>query len=151
MNGNATKPLKRMAASFRGRRAAASGCFALAIASLCLCAQPAAGSPHPVAMRSQTGEASYYRYQPGHSRTASGAPYNPSALTAASRTLPLGAKAKVTNQENGRSVDVTITDRGPFVGGRIMDVSPRAAQGLGMLSSGVSKVHVTPIAVAPTH
>jgi rare lipoprotein A len=70
-------------------------------------------------------------------------------LTAASRSLPLGAKAKVTNQENGRSVDVTITDRGPFAGHRIMDVSPRAAQSLGMLSSGVSKVHVTPIGPAP--
>jgi rare lipoprotein A len=85
----------------------------------------------------QTGVASVYAYESGN-RTASGQKINPGTLTAAHRSLPFGTKVKVTNHRNGRSVVVTINDRGPFVRGRIIDVSPAAAQVLGF--SGLTKV-----------
>jgi rare lipoprotein A len=90
----------------------------------------------------QTGVASVYSTESG-SRTASGQGLNREALTAAHRTLPLGTKVKVTNKSNGRSVVVTINDRGPFVRGRIIDVSSAAARVLGV--SGVTHVTVTPV------
>ena len=81
----------------------------------------------------QCGRASWYAL---NSRTASGERMNPSALTAAHRSLPFGTKVKVTNQSNGRSVVVRINDRGPFVRGRMLDLSRGAAQKLGFVSSG---------------
>lgn len=66
---------------------------------------------------------------------------DPKTLTAAHRTLPFGTKVKVTNNSNGRSVVVTINDRGPFVRGRIIDLSPAAARVLGF--SGLTQVRVT--------
>jgi rare lipoprotein A len=90
-----------------------------------------------VAASSQTGIASIYSYS--GSRTASGARASPSALTAAHRSLPMGTMVRVTNQANGHSVIVRIIDRGPFVRGRIIDVTPAAAQALGF--SGLA--HVT--------
>jgi len=65
-----------------------------------------------------------------------------SGYTAAHRTLPFGSKVKVTNVRNGRSVVVTINDRGPFIKGRIIDLSPRAAQAIGIYDSGVGEVQV---------
>jgi rare lipoprotein A len=87
----------------------------------------------------QAGIASVYSHESG-SRTASGQKLNGEALTAAHRTLPLGSKVKVTNKRNGRSVIVTINDRGPFVRGRIIDVTPAAARALGL--SGLTQVTV---------
>jgi rare lipoprotein A (peptidoglycan hydrolase) len=87
----------------------------------------------------QSGMASYYGTESG-SQTASGARFVPSAMTAAHRTLPFGTKVLVTNKSNGRSVVVTITDRGPFVGGRIIDLSTGAAGAIGMLGAGVAPV-----------
>jgi peptidoglycan lytic transglycosylase len=87
----------------------------------------------------QTGVASVYSTESG-SKTTSGQKLNPAALTAAHRTLPLGSKVTVTNRSNGRSVVVTINDRGPFVRGRVIDVSPAAAQVLGF--SGLTHVSV---------
>ncbi len=84
-----------------------------------------------------TGKASYYRLK---GRTASGS--NVGGLTAAHRYLPFGSKARVTNLKNNRSVVVTINDRGPFTGGRIIDVSTGAADQLGFRSAGVAKVRV---------
>lgn len=86
------------------------------------------------------GRASWYG--PGfHGRkTASGQIFNQNALTAAHRYLPFGTKVKVTNLRNGRSVIVTINDRGPYSGGRIVDLSAAAAQKIGMKSSGVAPV-----------
>lgn len=66
-------------------------------------------------------------------------------MTAASPSLPFGTKAKVTNKETGQSANVTVTDRGPFVEGRILDVSPKAAHKLGMKTSGVAEVRVEPV------
>src|ERR1700692_4453393 len=74
----------------------------------------------------QSGIASVYSTESG-SRTASGVRLNPGALTAAHRSLPFGSKVRVTNRNNGRSVVVTVNDRGPFVHGRIIDVTPAAA------------------------
>jgi rare lipoprotein A len=85
----------------------------------------------------QAGLASIYSHESG-SRTASSQKLNGGALTAAHRTLPLGSKVKVTNKRNGRSVIVTINDRGPFVRGRVIDVTPAAARSLGF--SGLTQV-----------
>ena len=93
----------------------------------------------------QTGQASYYGYGAG-SQTASGARFNPNAMTAAHRTLPFGTKVRVTNKRNGRTVIVTINDRGPFIRGRIIDLSTAAAGVIGMRSSGVAPVLVERIA-----
>ncbi len=87
----------------------------------------------------QGGMASYYGTESG-SQTASGARFVPSAMTAAHRSLPFGTKVLVTNKSNGRSVVVTINDRGPFVGGRIIDLSTGAAGAIGMLGAGVAPV-----------
>ena len=85
----------------------------------------------------QTGVASVYSHESG-SATASGQKLDREAFTAAHRTLPFGTKVKVTNKSNGRSVIVTINDRGPFVRGRVIDVTPAAARVLGF--SGLTQV-----------
>jgi rare lipoprotein A len=87
----------------------------------------------------QTGVASVYSHESG-SGTASGEKLNREAFTAAHRTLPFGSKVKVTNKSNGRSVVVTINDRGPFVRGRVIDVTPAAARVLGF--SGLTQVAI---------
>jgi rare lipoprotein A len=88
--------------------------------------------------RSIEGVASYYWEG---SRVASGGKYNPNGLTAAHRSLPFGTRVRVSDQKTGRSVVVTINDRGPFVHGRVLDLSLGAARALGMESRGVSRVH----------
>jgi rare lipoprotein A len=93
-----------------------------------------------LAQADQVGHASWYAL---HSRTASGEMMNPSELTAAHRSLPFGTKVLVENLTNGRSVVVRINDRGPFVGGRIIDISKAAASVLGMLGSGTARVKVS--------
>jgi rare lipoprotein A len=87
----------------------------------------------------QSGIASYY-WQP--QRVASGGWFNPNAMTAAHRTLPFGTKVQVTNLNNGQSVVVTINDRGPFIKGRIIDLSLAAAGAIGMKSAGLARVNV---------
>jgi rare lipoprotein A len=94
---------------------------------------------------SQSGMASYYGSESG-SQTASGQRFNPSGMTAAHRTLPFGTKVRVTNKRNGKTVVVTINDRGPFIRGRIIDLSTAAAGVIGMRSSGVAPVVVERIA-----
>jgi rare lipoprotein A len=84
--------------------------------------------------KAQSGIASVYSTESG-SHTANGQRLNPGALTAAHRTLPFGSRVRVTNRANGRSVVVTINDRGPFVRGRIIDITPAAARTIGMSSS----------------
>lgn len=87
-----------------------------------------------------SGKASYY-WQP--QRVASGGWFNPNAMTAAHKTLPFGTKVRVTNRVNGKSVVVTINDRGPYIKGRIIDLSRRAAQQISMTGMGVAPVSVT--------
>ena len=88
----------------------------------------------------QCGSASWYALT---SRTASGERMNPAGLTAAHRTLPLGSKVKVTNQRNGKSLVVRINDRGPFIKGRVLDLSKGAARRLGFINAGHTKVCFT--------
>ena len=85
----------------------------------------------------QTGFASYYR-EP--QRLTSGLWFNPNALTAAHKTLPFGTRVRVTHLGNGRSVEVNINDRGPYVGGRIIDLSHAAARVIGMTGEGLARV-----------
>ena len=86
------------------------------------------------------GIGSWYTYQKGnHShKTASGEIFNPRKLTAAHKTLPFGTKVKVTNKDNNKSVVVTITDRGPFKKGRVIDLSKSAAKAIDI--TGIQKV-----------
>ena len=86
----------------------------------------------------QTGIASYY-WQP--QAVACGGRFNPHAMTAAHKTLPCGSVVEVTGR-NGRTVTVTINDRGPFIRGRIIDLSLAAAKKLGMTKSGLTKVTI---------
>lgn len=86
------------------------------------------------------GVASYYGAELAGNRTANGERFNPSALTAAHRTLPMGTKLRVTNKANGKSVVVRINDRGPFAKSRIIDVSRAAAEQISMVRSGTARV-----------
>lgn len=104
-------------------------------------AAPAAEGP------AQRGEASYYGSEFNGRRTASGVRFDPGSDTAAHRTLPLGTVAEVTNLRTGESERVTIRDRGPFVRGRVIDVSPATARRLGMQRSGVAPVEVRPVSL----
>ncbi len=88
------------------------------------------------AAMAESGIASIYAYK--GERTASGEHANPSGFTAAHRTLPFGTRVRVTNKSNGRSVVVRINDRGPFVRGRVIDLTPAAARAIGF--SGLTRV-----------
>ena len=85
----------------------------------------------------QSGIASYY-WQP--QRVASGGWFNPNAMTAAHKTLPFGTRVRVTNLNNGSATTVTINDRGPYVAGRIIDLSSAAAGAVGMKGAGLARV-----------
>lgn len=113
-------------------------------------ALPAPSAPRPPAARpsafEQTGEASWYGRQHHGKRTASGETYDMHKLTAAHRTLPLGTRVRVTNLDNGRTVDVRINDRGPFVASRVLDLSYAAARRLGAVGDGVVPIGLTVLA-----
>jgi rare lipoprotein A len=117
----------RLRTSFASRRNAARRAKELASA--------VSGQHSTAASAASSGLASIYGEG---SQTASGEHFNANGLTAAHRTLPFGTRVRVTNHSNGRSVVVTINDRGPFVPGRIIDVTPAAARALGM--SGLAPV-----------
>ena len=95
----------------------------------------AATKPQPP--DASVGLASFYKHE---SQTANGEQFNPAELTAAHRTLPFGTRLRVTNVATGQSVTVRINDRGPFIPGRVVDVSHSAAEALGMVDRGVAKV-----------
>lgn len=98
--------------------------------------------------RKRIGEASFYARRFSGRRMADGTRMNPQNDNAASKTLPLGTTAKVTNLKTGQSAVVTIRDRGPYVKGRIVDLSPSTAEKVGIdRHEGVAKVEVTPITV----
>ena len=88
------------------------------------------------------GTASYYGRHLAGARTASGQRFNPDALTCAHRTLAFGTKVQVTNPANGESVVVTVNDRGPFHGNRVIDLSDAAAEEIGILGKGSGKVEL---------
>jgi rare lipoprotein A len=94
------------------------------------------------------GKASFYAHEFSGRKMANGSKMDPAVNNAASRTLPLGTIAKVTNLKTGQSTVVTIEDRGPYVSGRIVDLSPATAQEIGITRrEGITKVEVAPISV----
>src|SRR3569833_1185191 len=110
---------------------------------------PETVKPTPdLSARKRVGKASFYARQFFGKTMANGAPMDPKGDNAASRTLPLGTTAKVTNVETGKTAVVTIEDRGPYVDGRLVDLSPGTAAKIGLTPrKGVTKVVVAPIAV----
>jgi rare lipoprotein A len=102
----------------------------------------AAGFRPPAHDWVQEGKASWYGNWHAGRKTASGEPFDPKQYTAAHRRLPLGTQVRVTNLATERSVIVTITDRGPYVGRRIIDLSAAAAERLGMKQAGVTMVRL---------
>ena len=131
----------------------------IALSLLCLTAtagfaqSPAAASGEPVAAASsvvaatpaaatEEGLAAVYTDRLAGHTTASGKKYDPNKLTAAHKTLPFGTRVKVTNQKNGKSVELRITDRGPRQADRVLDISRRAARALGISPHGMAKVSV---------
>jgi rare lipoprotein A len=96
----------------------------------------------------RTGIASFYAHRFAGRKMADGARMNPQGNNAASRTLPLGTVAKVTDLATRKSAVITIEDRGPYVGGRIVDLSPATARQIGITpKAGIAEVRVTPISV----
>ncbi len=89
---------------------------------------------------SESGVAAYYSNVFQGRKTASGQRYDKNKMTAAHKTYPFGTKLKVTNQENGKSVEVTVNDRGPTTPGRVIDLSRSAANELGYLKKGLANV-----------
>lgn len=114
-------------------------CFFIA-ASIPACAPYHAGK-RPLHYKAQ-GKASWYGPGFAGRKTANGERFDPSKLTAAHRTLPFNTTVKVTNVENGKSVIVRINDRGPFIRGRIIDLSKVAAEKIGLLRQGVTNVEI---------
>ena len=113
--------------------------------------QTAPSSPYKIDLsgKPRQGKASYYGGKFIGRKMADGTPMNPHANIAASRTLPLGTVVQVTNLKNGKSDIVEIRDRGPYIAGRIIDVSPKVAQTLDMEKAGVVPVEVKPLDIPP--
>ena len=105
-------------------------------------ADPLPAQPAPVTRAFGTGMASFYGAELHGRRTASGERFDMHDLTAAHRTLPFGTRVVVTNPANGRSVTVRINDRGPFHGGRVIDLSRAAASELGLVARGHGRVEL---------
>lgn len=103
---------------------------------------PALADAAKTATGGAVGMASFYGREHHGGPTASGERFDMRAMTAAHRTAPMGSKLKVTNLRNGRTVVVRVNDRGPFVRGRIIDVSRGAAEALGFVGAGLTKVSI---------
>jgi rare lipoprotein A len=119
--------------------------FAVALVAACLCGAGPARAEWFSGQRAVIGFASWYGYEFAWRRTASGAIFDPKLLTAAHRTLPLGSRVRVTNLRNGRSVLLTVNDRGPFRGQREIDLSLGAARTLGFVERGIERVLIEPL------
>jgi rare lipoprotein A len=111
----------------------------LAALLLCAFAMPFSAVTMTAPAQAQDGIASYYK---SGRLTANGERFNPNGYTAAHRYLKFGTRVRVTNLRNGRSVIVRINDRGPFVGGRIIDLAYGAAKAVGLHNSGIARVQV---------
>jgi rare lipoprotein A len=125
---------------FAGRSALLAGLAAILAA--CASSAPPAAAPAGAPGAAEVGLASWYG-EPYHGRhTASGPRYDMNEMTAAHRTLPFGTRVRVTNLENGRRATVLINDRGPFVDGRIIDLSRAAAEAIDSIGPGVVRVRL---------
>jgi rare lipoprotein A len=118
-----------------------TGCLAALLATGCA----GKGQAHETSADTQEGVASFYSDRFQGATTASGEPFDQQQLTAAHPELPFGTKVVVTRPDTGREVEVVINDRGPYVAGRIIDLSKRAARELGMLQRGTAPVIVTSV------
>jgi rare lipoprotein A len=118
------------------QKSSAAGVIVLGLLAFCLCGSCARKV-------TERGQASYYANKYKGRRTASGQVFRQHKRTAASLTIPLGTKAKVTNLKNGKTVKVLINDRGPYAKGRIIDLSRKAARRIDMIRDGVVPVKVT--------
>lgn len=114
--------------------------------SSCTASKPTAGQRG----YTEEGKASYYSNKLHGRKMANGQPYNRHRLSAAHRTLPFGTKVKVTNLQTNKSVKLKITDRGPFVKGRVIDLSEAAAKRLDYLDAGIAPVKVKVVKAAPS-
>jgi rare lipoprotein A len=121
-----------------------AACVALAGLSCALTRRYTADYDRPGSYR-EVGKASYYGREAHGKATASGEKFNMNALTAAHKTLPFDTRVRVTNRANKKSVVVRINDRGPFVAGRIIDLSYAAAKKIDMLAAGVADVEIVVI------
>lgn len=108
-----------------------------------------APSPQPLKRAAHVVKASWYGTEFAGRPTTSGERFDPNRMTAASKTLPLGSVVKVENPRNGRFVTVRINDCGPFVRGRSLDLSKRAAQKIGIAHEGIARVKLTTLAAPP--
>ncbi len=99
----------------------------------------------------EEGLASWYGKDFHGKRTANGEVYNMYGMTAAHKLLPFGTRLRVTNLQNDKSIDVVVNDRGPFVKGRIIDLTHTGAQRLGMLGPGIARVRITALATVPSY
>jgi rare lipoprotein A len=115
----------------------------LLLAFLAGCSAPQPASPAHKSGDRATGKASYYADKYHGRKTASGERYDKNAMTAAHRTLPFGTRVKVTNVANGKSVVVRVNDRGPFVKGRVIDLSRAAFAAIADPREGVIRVKIT--------
>lgn len=113
--------------------------------SSCTTTRPAPGKQG----YTEEGKASYYSNKLHGRKMANGERYNKGKLTAAHRTLPFGTKVKVTNLKTNKTVKVKITDRGPFVKGRVVDLSEAAARKLNYIEAGIAPVRLKVIKAAP--
>jgi len=118
-----------------------TGCASTPRVAKAVAVQPTRSVP----AKTMVGIASYYGKEYHGKTTASGEIFDMTKLTAAHRSLPFGINVRVTNLSNDQSVIVRVNDRGPFVGGRIIDLSLAAAQRLGMITAGLARVSVEPI------
>ena len=128
----------------RNNASAMAALFALAAVAM-----PPPAFAAPAKPFTQTGSASWYGSNFKGVKMANGRRYDPEDFTAAHRTLPLGTLIRVTRLANGRAVVVRITNRGPFVKGRIIDLSTAAARKLDMIRSGVARVRIEVIPPGP--
>lgn len=114
----------------------------MAMASAASAPGDGAGDGGRTVVKTLTGSASYYANSLAGRRTASGERYRPQAMVAAHPSLPFGTRLRVENLRNGRSVEVTVIDRGPFARGRILDLSRRAAEELDFIRQGHTRVRI---------
>lgn len=138
-------PMKRLILA--AMAAVPIGCAAIADIKTPAQADSGRGEPAAHAAKPHRGQASYYGPQFAGRQMANGERFDPRSNSAAHRTLPFGTVAQVTNLRNGRTETVVIEDRGPYVRGRVIDVSPSTAARLGMREEGVVPVQVVPVEV----
>ena len=116
--------------------------FLLLVFALSSCHRKTVPSSQEVS-GTETGMASFYSESYNGKKTANGEIYNSSEYTAAHKKLPFNTRVKVTNLSNGKTVKVRINDRGPFVAGRIIDLTRKAAKKIDMIGAGVAKVKIS--------